>query len=91
MKHIAGFFAALIIAALGVYVLWQFKTGYGLGFGGFCVFLSLGIAFPTQLGQGITTLKVNVTVIAPALKDAFLGTRAGDQSVTVEKPKDGAP
>jgi hypothetical protein len=92
MKLLGAILASLTLGATGGYVLWQFHTGWGLLAGLTCILLMLCIAFPANIQPGIETLKLNITVIAPVVKQA-LGLPGGqrvDDPTADGTPKDGA-
>jgi Kef-type K+ transport system membrane component KefB len=65
--------ASLVCALTGAFVLWSFKTNWGLLAGVALVLLALAIALPVQLKRGTTELKDNATVIVPVVVDALAG------------------
>jgi hypothetical protein len=77
LKHALAFvgmlIAALVCALAGAYILWQFKTTYGLIGGAGFILLSLGIALPIQLGKGAAAVKTNVVLVVPVVYDALTG------------------
>lgn len=84
VKHLAAFFAALIAAGLGAYILWQFHTNTGLICGGLCVLLGVGIALPVQLNSGAVALKGVLVLLIPVVKGAIPGGQRAD-----DPPKEG--
>lgn len=77
MKHAMTFvgavIAALVFAATGGYILWQFHSTFGLVGGGGFIALGVAIALPIQLKEGATALKENVVLVVPVVVDALKG------------------
>jgi hypothetical protein len=65
--------AALVCAATGGYVLWQFHTTAGLVGGGFLVLLAVAIALPVPFHAGVAALRENAVLIVPVVVDAMKG------------------
>jgi hypothetical protein len=79
MKAIRNILAALILAVLGCYVLWVFKSTWGLSIGVALVLLAVAIALPTELRSGVDELKHGAVVLLPVVLDAKTGARAGSE------------
>jgi Kef-type K+ transport system membrane component KefB len=65
--------AAVICAAAGAYILWQFHTTPGLVGGAALVLLGVAIALPVPLHEGAMKLKENVVLVVPVIVDALKG------------------
>lgn len=82
MKSVLAVFsavlAALICAATGAYILWQFHTTFGLVGGVGLVLLSVAIALPTQLKRGSAELKDSVVVVVEQAEHALKGDSSKD-------------
>lgn len=87
MKHAlavaSAILAALVCAATGAYVLWQFHTTTGLIIGVLLILLAVGIALPIPLHSGMVAIKENSVLIVPVVLDALKG---GDRHT--DPPKD---
>ena len=87
MTVLRNILAALALAALGVYILHAYPSGYvGLGAGGVCVLGALGIAFPTQMDSGFAHVKGWLVLIVPVVKNAWPGGRRADDPPAEPKP-----
>jgi hypothetical protein len=73
LAFIAGIIAALVVAATGGYILWQFHSTPGLIGGAGLILLGVGIALPIQLREGAAVLKANVVLVVPVIVDALKG------------------
>lgn len=65
--------AALVCAATGAYVLWQFHTTAGLVGGLLGVLLGVAIALPVPFHAGVAALKEDAVLIVPVIVDAVKG------------------
>jgi hypothetical protein len=65
--------AALICAATGGYILWQFHSTAGLVGGGSLVLLGLAIALPVPFHAGVAALKENAVILVPVIVGAMKG------------------
>ncbi len=94
MKHALTFLgaiiAALICAATGGYILWQFHTTAGLVGGAGLVLLGVGIALPVQLQEGVVVLKSNATLIIPVVVGAIKGGERKTDPPPDDPPAGGA-
>jgi hypothetical protein len=70
MKMFRRVTATLLLAALGCYVLWLSRTGWGLLIGVSLEFLSCAIGFPTELRGAIAELKDDAEVVLPVVLEA---------------------
>lgn len=75
--------AALVLAATGAYVLWQFHSTAGLIVGVSLVLLAVATALPIPLHGGAVSLKDNAVVIMPVVLDAV---RGGDRHTDPPAP-----
>ena len=82
--------AALVLAALGAYVLYTFHTTAGLAVGVVCILLALMIVVPVQIKAGAKNMKDAgkdvhdaIVVVVPTVVDAVMdGERHTDPQST---------
>lgn len=83
-KIVGAVIASLVCGALGVFILWNFRTTFGLCLGSFFILMMLCIALPTPLHLGLVVFKDNTAMIGPAIGELVrMGRRKTDPVVEV--------